>query len=157
MPTFQARPLVAQIIKLEGADPHYAVAKRGSIILVPASLFEQFFEPMSELPKSRTGRKARKPRNSAAPSTPAPAPVVAVRKPSSVALRCLQLIEQHGPLTTAELSGHVYPDISSRLRVQNFSALSLALRRKGWVEKKTEPESKLDKWFLTKAGKEQLS
>lgn len=153
--------LEASVIDLPDVDPIYAVkAADETVQLVPKAVFLRLFEEVPDthgpvrLIKRARPRRAQKTAATQAPPAP---PEPKVRKPSPVAVKCLQILNQHGALTTPELSGHMYPEVAQRFRVQNFSALSLDLRKKGWVEKKTEPSSGLDKWFLTAAGKEQLS
>jgi len=107
-------------------------------------------------PVKRSGRRPKKAAQVALSSPPPKQEAPKGRKPSPVAEKCLSILLQHGPLTSAELSGHLYPEVAHRFRVQNFSALSLDLRKKEWVEKRTEPATGIDKWFLTEAGKEQL-
>jgi len=148
---------------LPDVDPIYAVkAADETVQLVPKAVFLRLFEEVPDAHGPVRLIKRARPRQTQKPAatqkaSPAPAPELKVRKPSPVAVKCLQILNQHGALTTPELSGHMYPEVAQRFRVQNFSALSLDLRKKGWVEKKTEPSSGLDKWFLTAAGKEQLS
>lgn len=150
----------AHLIDLPDIDPSYAVkVANNSVHLIPKNVFLGLYE---EMPDSHgpitqvTPKTRRRPAKAkAVPATPLP-PESKVRKPSPISQRCLQTLDQHGPLTSPELSGHLYPEVAQRFRVQNFSALSLDLRRKGWIEKRTEAATGLDKWFLTETGKEQL-
>lgn len=156
----------ADPIDLPCVAPPYAVrADNGiNIFLIPEEIFHKLFEEVEIGPPTFAFQKAApaaKPESELArkPSPAKPTGVETskqVRKPSPVAEKCLRFLKVHGPLTTAELSEYLYPDVASRFRTQNFSALSLDLRRKGWVERKEEPKTGLDKWFLTGAGEAQL-
>ena len=155
------KPIIeAHPIDLPDIDPSYAVkAANNSVHLIPRDVFlglyEEITDPHGPITPVAPKTRRRPAKAKAVPATPPP-PESKVRKPSPISQRCLQTLEQHGPLTSPELSGHLYPEVAHRFRVQNFSALSLDLRRKGWIEKKTEAATGLDKWILTKAGKEQL-
>lgn len=150
--------LEASVIDLPDVDPLYAVkAADETVQLVPRSVFLRLFEEVVDHGPVRSIKHARpRAQKTAATQAPPAPPEPKVRKPSPVAVKCLQILNSHGALTTPELSGHMYPEVAHRFRVQNFSALSIDLRKKGWVEKRTESSSGLDKWFLTAAGKEQL-
>lgn len=149
----------AHPIDLPDTDPSYAVKAANSVHLIPRNVFLDLYEvmpdphgPITQVTPQKTARQAKA---KAVPATPPPLESK-VRKPSPISQKCLQTLDQHGALTSPELSGHLYPEVAQRFRVQNFSALSLDLRRKGWIEKRTEAATGLDKWFLTKTGKEQL-
>lgn len=151
--------LEANVIDLPDVDPIYAVkAADQTVQLIPKDIFLRLFEQLPDAHGPvRAMKRARTTRSTSKTVTATSAPESKVRKPSPVAVKCLQILSQHGALTTPELSGHMYPEVAQRFRVQNFSALSIDLRKKGWVEKKTEASSGLDKWFLTATGKEQLA
>jgi len=47
------------------------------------------------------------------------------------------------------LRGHVYKDEKDeKKRLQNFSALSLDMKRRGIIERREDPATHLDKWYL---------
>lgn len=135
------------------SDKHlYVVDVKGIAYLVDGKLFELFFTLMP-------GKSALVEPKAHAKPTPAAANPVAVkqaapkqaagqRQVSAVAQRALKILNDFGPLTTAEFQDHVYPDIEPRKRVQNFSALSLDMRRRGLIARRECPTTRIDKWFV---------
>jgi hypothetical protein len=126
-----------------------ALAIAGETRVVPAEeAFECLFQPVNgrkEAPKSgkprANGRRARPAEAEAVAKTGRPAPA------QDAILKALA----DGPRTTAE----VYYFIVERLKLTmtkpcTYSTI-YALAKRGLVEKREEPESHLDKWFLKKS------
>lgn len=131
----------------------YAVAINDRAGLIDGIAFELLFSPEDDAKKierlekvlSYETRRKTEPKPQAAKPKP--------QRVSEVAQRCLYVLKEHGPLTSAELRDHVYRDEKDpKKRLQNFSALSIDMRRRGLIERRTDPETQLDKWHI--AGKE---
>ena len=77
---------------------------------------------------------------------PAPAPHAGEFK-SPYLERALQTL-QPGPLTHAELAGHVYPDLSSTEAGRKLHSIVSQLRERGLIEKREDPAAGgLMKWY----------
>ncbi len=122
-----------------------AVAVDGKAHLVDAGVFEMLFHQEEETQKierlervvaSETRRPVKKTKSEG-------------RRVSEVAQRCLTILREHGPLTSAELRDHVYREEKDpKKRLQNFSALSLDMRKRGMVERRTDMQTHLEKWHI---------
>jgi len=125
-----------------------AVAIEGKAHLVDAELFDLLYVSERGHQEKAVPVSHRKVIiESKSPVKPKQGP--AARRPSEVAQRCLNILREHGPLTSAELRGHVYKDEKDeKKRLQNFSALSLDMKRRGIIERREDPATHLDKWYL---------
>lgn len=128
----------------------YAVAIDGKAHLIDGAVFDLLFKV------EHAGAALREKLEAAHPKPERPKP--SRRKPpagkriSEVAQRCLGVLRLHGPLTTAELRDHVYGDLDARKKMQNFSALSLDMRKRGLIERRTNPSTQLDQWHIRAGG-----
>lgn len=120
----------------------YAVAVDGKAHLIDATAFELLFDLGEAMATATVSMKAAMGKPKAR----------ATKKPKrvfEVAQRCIDILTTHGPLTSAELRDHVYSgEKDPRKRMQNFSALSLDLRKRAIIERRTDPRTQLDKWHL---------
>lgn len=99
-------------------------------------------------------KPGRKPKAVAAPvpAVKPAAPAVPVEKPRGayVQERVIEILRTHGPLTTAEVAEHLYPDDHDKTaRGQRaFSTLG-PMRDRGQLEKRDDPAAGgISKWFL---------
>lgn len=111
-------------------------------------------------------------REEPSPSAPQAAPVAQVRrapavKPAAVPAASnghaprksspaqdlvLNILTKLGPLTTAEVGTHAYPQQKDSKKAMGAACAVLNdLRRKGLAERREEPSSRLDKWFAKEA------
>lgn len=127
-----------------------AVAVDGKAHMVDAGVFETLFT----VENSAVAVNGARPMRAAIERVEQKAKKAVRGKPESprvseVAQRCLEVLQIHGPLTSAELRDHIYRDLKDpRKRLQNFSALSLDMRRRNLIERRTNPSTQLDQWHL---------
>lgn len=105
-----------------------------------------------------TGRAAAERATVAVTATPASPPTKrevksatnghAPRKPSPAQDLVLGILGKFGPLTTAEVGTHAYPEQKDSKKAMGAAAAVLQdLRRKGLAERREDAVSRLDKWF----------
>lgn len=161
----------AEAVSLAG-ERYYAVALHGKAHLVHGPAFDLLFGPEIEAKpeqvleeiatptpvpppapevrrEKRVSVKAKRGRRigDVTPrSTAKPAPPAGEFK-SPYLDRALQAL-QHGPLTHAELAGHVYPDLSSTDAGKKLHSVVAQLRDRGLIERREDPSAgDILKWY----------
>lgn len=110
---------------------------------------ERSARPALPVDRKKPGRK---PKAVAAPAAVKSAAPAVPEKPRGayVQERVIEILRTHGPLTTAEVAEHLYPD-DENARVRTTRAFSTLgpMRDRGQLEKRDDPAAGgLSKWFL---------
>lgn len=141
-----------------------AIALDGKAHLVDAGVFETLFaaepEPVYTTVTIHPAKAAeiakdvaRGIKRALAGEKPKPKPkATSVPAEGSRAAQCLKILREHGPLTTAELQGHVFADLPRDRWMINFSDLSIRMRRRKLIETREDPATHLDKWHIVEAS-----
>jgi len=151
----------AEPVSLAG-ERYYAVALHGKAHLVHGPAFELLYgaevgaravQAVDALPvveREKSARKAsEKPKRKLASQNVAVSatPVCAGRKVSPQQQRVLDVLST-GPLTHAELASEVYSDLDRKTACMNLYPLTAAMREKGLIVKRADPEAgDIPKWF----------
>lgn len=123
-----------------------AVAVDGKAHLVDAGVFETLFH------QEETAQKIERLERVVASETRRPKPTPpakpAAPREGTRTEKCIHILREHGPLTSAELRERIFDDLPKDKHAINFSDLSIRMRRTNQIERRTDPHTQLDKWHL---------